>query len=56
MIPAMKQARKSGLEVFLVRLPRPIAPLHDSLLAHADAVRSIAWPTCTAPKPATSDG
>lgn len=44
MIPAMKQARKSGLEVHLVQLPAPVRQLHDSLLAHADAMRQIDWP------------
>lgn len=44
MVPAMKQARKSGLEVHLVQLPAPVRQLHDSLLAHADVVREVGWP------------
>lgn len=44
MVPAMKQARKSGLEVALTQLPEPIYRLHDTLLSHADTVRDVAWP------------
>ncbi len=44
MIPAMKQARKSGIEVGLVQLPKPAYELHDTLKAHADFVRHIKWP------------
>ncbi len=45
MIPAMKHARKSGIEVGLIQLPVPPAlNIHDTLKAHADLVRHIAWP------------
>ena len=42
MIPAMKHARKAGLEVIIVQLPT--RPIHDTLQAHADLMRAIAWP------------
>ena len=44
MIPAMKHARKSGLEVGLVQLPQPARGLHNTLKAHADFVRHVGWP------------
>jgi uncharacterized LabA/DUF88 family protein len=44
MIPAMKQARKAGLEVALIQLPAPSKTLHDTLHAHSDLVRSVTWP------------
>lgn len=44
MIPAMKQARKSGLEVILAQLPEPVQKLNATLLAHCDLVRETAWP------------
>lgn len=44
MIPAMKQARKSGIEVGLIQLPKPAQELHDTLKAHSDFVRHVAWP------------
>lgn len=44
MIPAMKQARKAGLEVALVQLSAPSKNLHDELKSHADIVRPIPWP------------
>jgi uncharacterized LabA/DUF88 family protein len=44
MIPAMKHARKSGLEVGLVQLPAPTQALHDGLVAHSDFVRAVALP------------
>lgn len=45
MIPAMKHARKAGLEVGLIQLPAPPAlNLHNTLKAHADFVRHIGWP------------
>jgi len=44
MIPAMKQARKSGLEVALIQLPKPVYRMHDTLLEHADILREITWP------------
>jgi uncharacterized LabA/DUF88 family protein len=41
-IPAMKHARRSGLQIALITLPgyQPV----PELLAHADFRRSIAWP------------
>jgi len=44
MIPAMKHARKAGLEVGLVQLPHPARGLHNTLKAHCDFVRHIGWP------------
>lgn len=44
MIPAMKQARKSGIEVGLVQLPHPAPELHFTLKAHSDFVRHVALP------------
>lgn len=44
MIPAMKQARKSGIEVGLIQLPRPAHGLHPTLKAHSDFVREVGWP------------
>ena len=44
MIPAMKHARKAGVEVALVQLPTPTNTLHDNLLAHADLIRAVGWP------------
>lgn len=41
-IPAMKLARKSGLQVVLVRLPNSI--IAPELLAHADFERKVQWP------------
>jgi len=44
MIPAMKQARKSGIEVGLIQIPPPAYELHPTLKAHSDFVRHVAWP------------
>ena len=44
MIPAMKHARKAGLEVGLIQLPPPVYGLHNTLKAHADFVRHVGWP------------
>lgn len=44
MVPAMKEARRAGLEVFLVKLPPPAREPHDKLIAHSDVVRDVAWP------------
>jgi uncharacterized LabA/DUF88 family protein len=44
MIPAMKQARKAGLEVAVVQLPAPTKALHNDMLCHADLVRQAGWP------------
>ena len=41
-IPAMKHARRSGLQVALVTVPG-YQPVHE-LLAHSDFRRNIAWP------------
>lgn len=41
MIPAMKHARKAGIEVGLIQLPPPATNLHNSLRAHADLVRTL---------------
>ncbi|HEY3740703.1 MAG TPA: NYN domain-containing protein [Bryobacteraceae bacterium] len=42
-IPAMKHARRAGLQVALVTVPGYSPP--PELLAHADFRRNIAWPT-----------
>lgn len=44
MIPALKHARKSGLEIVLIQLPRPTRDLHVGLQEHSDLVRSVKWP------------
>lgn len=44
MIPAMKQARKSGLEVVSVQLAHPAKTLHDAIHAHSDMIRAVTWP------------
>lgn len=44
MIPAMKEARKAGLEVALIQLAHPTKNLHDLLHAHSDMVRAVTWP------------
>lgn len=44
MIPAMKEARKAGLEVASIQLPHPAKALHDGLHAHSDMVRAVTWP------------
>ena len=43
MIPAMKQARKSGLEVVCVQLSPPTKVLCDNLQCHADMIRTVTW-------------
>jgi uncharacterized LabA/DUF88 family protein len=43
MIPAMKHARKAGIEVAVVRLPAPTHALTDSVLIHADLIRPVNW-------------
>lgn len=43
MVPALKLARRCGLEVVVVQLPEPARTLHDSLLAHSDLVRKVSW-------------
>lgn len=44
MIPAMKHARKAGVEVVTVQLPKPAMGLHDQIMAHCDSVRPVVWP------------
>ncbi|PZO89192.1 MAG: NYN domain-containing protein [Sphingomonas sanxanigenens] len=44
MIPAMKHARKAGLEVGLIQLAAPAHSLHNTLKAHSDFVRHVGWP------------
>jgi len=44
MIPAMKEARKSGLEVGAIQLATPTYALHDQITTHADFVRNVPWP------------
>jgi len=44
MVPAMKHARKAGLEVVIVRLDPPSHPPHNALLEHSDLLRHVAWP------------
>lgn len=44
MVPAMKHARKCGLEVIMIQSPPPVLPLHKMLLAHSDATRGAPWP------------
>ncbi len=41
-VPAMKHARKSGLQVVITILPK--AKLAPELLAHADIRREVQWP------------
>jgi uncharacterized LabA/DUF88 family protein len=41
-VPAMKLARKSGVQVALIALPGGIRP--SELAEHADYIREIAWP------------
>jgi uncharacterized LabA/DUF88 family protein len=44
MVPAMKHARKAGLEVVTVQLAPPSTSLHDDLRAHSDFIRAVPWP------------
>jgi len=41
-VPAMKLARKSGVQVVLIALPGGTTP--SELAQHADYVRAVAWP------------
>jgi uncharacterized LabA/DUF88 family protein len=41
-VPAMKLARKSGVQVVLIALPGGTTP--SELAQHADYIRSVAWP------------
>jgi uncharacterized LabA/DUF88 family protein len=42
-VPAMKLARKSGVQVVLISLPGGIKP--SELAQHADYIREVAWPS-----------
>ncbi|MBC8002590.1 MAG: hypothetical protein H7X97_08390, partial [Opitutaceae bacterium] len=50
MVPAMKYARRAGLEVGIVLLPAP-SYLTDGLRAHADFVRPVRWTDAPAGTP-----
>jgi uncharacterized LabA/DUF88 family protein len=41
-VPAMKLARKSGVQIILIALPGETTP--SELAQHADYVRAVAWP------------
>lgn len=43
MVPAMKHARKAGMEVIALQLPRPTRNIHDLLYEHSDVVRPTLW-------------
>lgn len=47
MIPAMKHARKAGLEVVLIQLQAPALTLTRQIQGHSDIVRSVHWPELT---------
>lgn len=49
MIPAMKHARKKGLQIVAVQLPRPTFPLTSKFMAHADFRREVALPPAACP-------
>lgn len=50
LIPAMKHARKAGLQVVVLQLPVPPAnALTARFLAHADYARTVPWPTALQP-------
>lgn len=52
LIPAMKHARRAGLQVVGVQLPVPPANvLRPQFLAHVDYKRDVAWPTVVAADP-----
>ena len=44
LIPAMKHARKAGLQVVGIQLPPPANPFRPQFLAHVDYSRQVAWP------------
>lgn len=44
MVPAMKHARKHGLEVIVAAIPTSPRHVHDELRAHSDVVRETGWP------------
>ncbi len=45
MVPAMKHARKAGVQVVVIELPGRRPP--PDLLAHADLCRKVAWPSAS---------
>ena len=49
MIPAMKHARKKGLQIVAVQLPPPSFRLPPHFLAHADFRREVALPPAASP-------
>lgn len=56
MIPAMKHARKSGLQVVGIQLPAPAIKLTKAYMAHIDFYRPVAWPAKFTPVPAAPAG
>ena len=44
MIPAMKHARISGLQIAVIQLPEPTKRIHRRLVEHSDIIREVAWP------------
>ena len=45
MAPALELARRKGLQVVGVQLPRPALPLTPSLFKHIDIRRAVDWPS-----------
>jgi uncharacterized LabA/DUF88 family protein len=51
MIPAMKHARISGIQIVIVQLPIPPSlPLKEDLLMHSDFKRIVGWPAISTPR------
>lgn len=48
-VPAMKFARRAGLQLALIRLPN--SHLAPELVEHADYDRRVDWPAETLPRP-----
>lgn len=44
LIPAMKHARKAGMQVVGIQLPAPAIDLRPAMLAHLDYKRAAKWP------------
>jgi hypothetical protein len=44
MVPAMKHARKAGLEVVVATIPNSQTLLHNELKVHSDMIRKTNWP------------
>lgn len=44
MTPAMKHARKNGIEVGVIQLQKPTYDLHETIIIHSDFVRNVKWP------------